>query len=362
MTVAKLKGISSMAVWEELGLESTMKSVEYHRKLGQNPPASLEDRVISSAPESVRAVLVELRERLVELDSGHVSYQRELKKLNRPWATSFAIRFAGKQPSDYPYPCQYLHALETALVEPYCRIQSGEYESAAHAIASSELLRTVVSSAALDALKHVRSQEHFIFVQWSIALEIALSLLAASIVSSLSERSSKFQTDLTYILAHEGELPERTPLQAFCDVLMRDACCASQVAFVNHLMGKGVSVELRTLQRWCAGDTSPDETLVRLIAPVVRQSAPHEILDLYDVARYVGLLGHTSGLLLEQLLPVMDEPGATEAVAPWPEFPFNCASFGDWLHLRYPVWLAYHGDLVASGANLEDFAGRTLVG
>ena len=275
---------------------------------------------------------------------------------------TFAVKFAGQGASEYPYPCQYVLSLEAALLEPSYLIQSGDYESAARVMSVSALLRSALSPEALDALKLVRSQKHFIFVQWHIALEMALSILASSIAYSLPGRSSKFNADVSRILTHDGTVPERTPLQAFCDVLMRDAGCASQVAFVNHLMEEGVSVELRTLQRWCAGETSPDETLVRLIAPVVRKQAPLEILDLYDVARFIGLLGHTSELLLEQLLPHMDEPGAEEAFAPWPEFPFNCKSFADWLSRRYPVWLKYHCDLIASGANLEDFADRTLVG
>lgn len=354
MVFLKLVGLPPRVIWQELGVESGMKSIEYHLKRGQEPPERLAEKVLSAFPESVQAELSKLKAKDKKVQKEGVA---ESDEIWRPWATFLRGRFKGVPASQYPYASQYLLALERALVRPGCLLREQQYEAAASAMLASDVLREVLSPEMVEALRAVKSKKYLAFVQAAIAIEVALSHVGAW-ASSLAVEGPAIQNDVLSLVAGNSA-EEATPLQAFFGLLLRDAGVSSQVDFANFLMEQKVPVDLRTLQRWRAGKTMPEETHIRLIARVLRPSCPDHVLDLYFVVRYLTLLGHVSEMLVNQMLPHMDMPGAASVFAPWPAFPFKCVSFTDWLRQRYPEWFDYHSNQIASGVSPLELERRT---
>lgn len=355
MVFLKLVGLPPRVIWQELGVESGMKSIEYHLKRGQEPPERLAEKVLSAFPEFVQAELSKLKAKDNKVQNEGAAGSDETW---RPWATYLRGRFKDVPASQYPYASQYLLALERALVRPGCLLREQQYEAAASAMLASDVLREVLSPEMTEALRVVKSKKHLAFVQAAIAIEVALSHVGAWAASLAAEGRPALQNDVLSLVAG-SPAEETTPLQVFFGLLLRDAGGRSQVDFANFLMEQEVPVDLRTLQRWRAGKTMPEETHIRLIARVLRPSCPDHVLDLYFVVRYLTLLGYASEVLLNQLLPHMETPGAASVFAPWPAFPFNCESFTDWLSKRYPVWFDYHNNQIASGVSPLELERRT---
>ncbi|WP_323002878.1 hypothetical protein [Denitromonas sp.] len=354
MVFLKLFGVSQRVIWRELGLESTIKSIEYHQKRGQEPPEKLAEQFISALPVSFQAALRTSRVQGKELqENGAV----EPGELWQPWATFFLGRFPDIPPSEYPYASQYLLALERALVRPSMLLQQERYVEAVSAMSCSPVLRDFMSPEVTAAMRAVTSPKRLVFVQWAIHIEVALSYIAAWGAFLPEKGRSELQHDLQLLVAGKSA-EDCTPLQVFFGLLLRDASVASQAEFVDLLNQHGVQVELRTLQRWSAGKTVPEEAYVRLIAKMLRPDNTDHILDLYDVARHLTFLGYVTETLLRRIQPHLETPGAASVFAPWPTFPFKCVSFTDWLKRRYPVWFDYHRNLIASGVSPLDLERR----
>jgi hypothetical protein len=90
------------------------------------------------------------------------------------------------------------------------------------------------------------------------------------------------------------------------------------------------------------GKTVPEQDLIRIIADKVRPDRAEQVLDVYRAMRYLTLLGHVSETYLREMAKVRNLPGAKEAFAPWPDFPFGAKTFTAWYGSRYPFWFDHH--------------------
>lgn len=346
----KLSGVSMSAAWRELGKESLVKSFEYHRRRGQQPPDRLCDALLEVLPAG--SGIREAFQSALEAARGGDETALNLLVARGKWAT-FIDGFYKEEPIQaYSYANRYVVALEAALVEPVRLIREQDFVGVTRAMESNELTALLLSAEMSHALATVTSEQRLRPVQWAISLETALSHLAAWNVSIEGKRGDAAPGDISSLF--EGPGGRRgTPGPQFYRVLMRATQQRSMMGLVNCLSdargSPSVPLAVETLKRWSAGMTLPEEALIQRIAKKCCPDHEKRLLSLLWAARYLTLLGFVTENLLARMAPYVDAPGAAELFAPWPKFPYGQSSFQSWCQQRYPFWYRYHQGRLAAG-------------
>lgn len=338
------------AVWRELGKESLVKSMEYHRRRGQPPPDKLCDALLDVLPtgsgihEAFQSALNDAR--------GGEEKALSLLVARGEWAAFLYGFYKGAPIAEYSYASRYVMALEASLVEPVRLIREQDFLGATRAMKSDELTAPLLSPEMSFALAAVTSKQRFVPVQWAITLETALSHLAASSVSIEERRGDTAGGDIYALFDGPGGR-RGTPGSQFYRILMRATQQRSMMRLVNHLSDSrgspSVPLAVETLKRWSAGKTLPEDGLIERIAKKCCPDQEERLLWLLWAARYLTLLGFVTEEILAPMAPHFDEPWAAELFAPWPTFPFGCDSFQSWCQQRYPFWYRYHQGRLAAG-------------
>lgn len=346
----KLLGVSMSAIWKELGKESVIKSIEYHRRRGQPPPTRLCNELLAVIPADT-GLREELARTLDAIERGDET------ELGRPtviaaWADFLAGYYKGRPVQEYSYANRYLLALEAAFVEPGRLIQRGEFAQAARALVREELTRPLLSPEMSFALAVVTSKNRFKLVQWAITLEASLSHLAAWSASLDADGAAEPVGDITPLFAEVSNL-RSAPGPQFFRFLMHTAKQESMMELVRYLSSdrkpSRIDINVETLKRWSAGKTLPEQGLVKLIARKCCPGQEERLLNMHWAARYLTLLGHVSETLLTGMERHRDVSGASELFAPWPTFPYGYESFESWCQNRFPFWFRYHEGRLAAG-------------
>lgn len=346
----KLSGIPMSAVWRELGKESLVKSFEYHRRRGQQPPDKLCDALLEVLPAGF-----EIREAFkAALDAARGGDEAALNLLvaRGEWATFIDGFYKGAPIEEYSYANRYVVALEAALVEPVRLIRKQDFLGVARVMESDELTAPLLSHEMSHALAAVTSLQRLGPVQWAITLETALSHLAAWSVSIEESRGDTTGGEVAALINGPGGC-RRTPGAQFYRILMQATQQKSMMGLVNRLSDSrgshSVPLAVETLKRWSAGMTLPEEELIQRIAEKCCPDQEEYLLRLLWVARYLTLLGFVTENLLTGIARHVDAPGAAELFAPWPTFPYGQSSFQSWCQQRYPFWYRYHQGRLAAG-------------
>lgn len=255
----KLSGVSVSAAWRELGKESLVKSFEYHRRRGQQPPDRLCDALLEVLPAG--SGIREAFQSALEAARGGDETALNLLVARGKWAT-FIDGFYKEEPIQaYSYANRYVVALEAALVEPVRLIREQDFVGVTRAMESNELTALLLSAEMSHALATVTSEQRLRPVQWAISLETALSHLAAWNVSIEGKRGDAAPGDISSLF--EGPGGRRgTPGPQFYRVLMRATQQRSMMGLVNCLSdargSPSVPLAVETLKRWSAGMTLPE--------------------------------------------------------------------------------------------------------
>lgn len=339
----KLSGIPVSAIWRELGKESVIKSLEYHHRLRQRIPPRLRNELLAIIP-----IGSEMRDAFQSaFDAADSGDDTELHQLNaRGHVATFLDGFhKGKPVAEYSYANRYILALEDAFVEPARLIDQGEFAEATRVLARSEIAAPLLSPEMAFALAAVTSKRRLGLAQWAIALETALSHLAAWSASLAGEDATESVGDITPLFAGETGL-HSAPGPLFFRFLMHAAKQESMMALADRLADDReplrVDVNVETLKRWSVGRTLPERGMIKLIAKKCCPDQEERLLNLHWAMRYLTLLGYVSETLLIGMARHSDIAGASALFAPWPTFPFGWDTFQTWCQKRYPFWYRYH--------------------
>ena len=346
----KLLGVSRSTVWRELGKESFVKSLEYHRRRGQPLPHKLCSEFLEVMPKGVG-----IREAFQRaLDAAHSGDETALNLLvaRGAWATFLDGFHKGAPVEGYSYANRYILALEAALVEPVRLIREGDFLGATRAMESDELTAPLLSAEMSHALAAVTTEQRLGPVQWAITLETALSHMAAWSASIEGTPGDALAGDISALVDVTAG-SRAAPGAQFYRVLMQATQQRSMMGLVNRLSdargSPSVPLAVETLKRWSAGMTLPEEELIQRIVKKCCPDQEGRILNLHWATRYLTLLGFVTENLLARMARQIDAPGATVLFAPWPTFPFGCDSFQSWCRQRYPFWYRYHQGRLAVG-------------
>ena len=348
----KVNGLAMSAVWRQLKADSIRKALDYHRDRGQKAPKRLVDRFIQLLPyEEVR------EEFQYAVDLAEHGDDSEVLRLNAQgeWGSFLRGTWFGKSVEEYPYRSRYLLALEDALAEPSDLIEQGELAAAARAMTRNELTRPLLSPEMAFALAAATSKSRFGLVQLAVTLESALSLLAAWSVDTTSDAHAKDLRDITPLFADEAG----TPGQQFYSILIRTLNCSSMGELLDRLSFEGDAFDVRTLQRWSAGETLPESDAVCRITSALCPEEADWFANMHWAMRYLTLLGHVSETVLIAVEKYRFQPGADGVLAPWPTFPFGHGSFPAWCRSRYRFWYEYHQHRLAVESLKDSTASST---
>lgn len=346
----KLLGTPMSTTWRELGKESLIKSMEYHRRRGQPLPDRLCTELLAAIPAASG-----MREPFQRaFDDARGGDERAMNALlaRGEWATFLDGYHTGATIHTYSYANRYVVALEAALAEPVRLIREGDFRQATRVLEGAELTAPLLCPDMASALAAVTSDSHLVPVQWAVTLETALSQLAAFNAGLKGRVGDESVGDISPLF--EGPAGRRgTPGPQFCRFLMRATNQKSMMALSNRLSDqrepRRVDVSVETLKRWSAGKTLPESGLIKLIVKKCCPEHEERILILHWATRYLTLLGFVTERLLASMARSIHVPGAAERFAPWPTFPFGCDRFQSWCQQRYPFWNRYHQRRLAVG-------------
>jgi hypothetical protein len=124
----KLMGVPFNKALKELGVESTVKSIKYHQKRGQDVPARLVNELLQLLPDG------EVREDFQQASSAFARGELGSEDVLGPhgeWGYILQGVWLRKADEGRSYSSHYLMTLSEALWNPEKLIQSGEFAAAA---------------------------------------------------------------------------------------------------------------------------------------------------------------------------------------------------------------------------------------
>lgn len=341
----RLSGHSMSAAWRELNAESTFKTLEYHRVRGNEPPRRVLNELIGLLrfPDAQQVFHDAFDAAARGEEPGWESLGEE-----GLWEDFLRGLWWGTPEEEIPYATQYLLSLSRALREPERHFRAEKFSDVARCLNGTELTRDLASPEILFAIAAASSRAQVVYAQWAVAMEAAISQLAAWCSGLEADECVRMKGGIAYLLAGD----ERKPgclVRQFHRWLMRESGQKSMGGMVEALSYGCVPVHLQTLKRWSSGKTLPDSTNVRNIA---RRLFPHgevRAMNLLWVLRYLSLLGFVTERLVSAIAPHLSASGARERYAPWPLFPWGYEDFHRWATARMSFWYRYHADRLAAG-------------
>lgn len=340
----KLMGVPFNKALKELGVESTVKSIKYHQKRGQDVPARLVNEMLQLLPDG--EVRKDFQQASDAFSRGELGPEDVLGP-HGEWECFLQGVWLRKTDEERSYSSHYLVTLSEALWNPEKLIQSGEFAAAARDLYRNKVTAELASPEMYFSLAAVTSRRRLVWVQWAITLETTMSLLAAWCAGMQMKSSDEITHDLTSLIADEDG--RRVGFgRSFFRFLMHVTKQKSMGSLSDHLSQVGDSIDIQTLKRWSAGQTLPDETQVRVIIQRCCPDDEERIMSMHWAMRCLSLLGYISESFVSNAVLHAKTPGAQEQCAPWPYFPFGYESFHDWAAGRLPFWCQYHLDKLAA--------------
>lgn len=341
----RLSGHSMSAAWKQLGAESTIKALEYHRDRGTEPPRRLVNELIgfmryADAKEA-------FREALDAAGRGEKPASDSFAEAGQ-WEDFLRGLWWGTPEREIPYATQYLLSLSRALRKPEGYFAAERFSDVARCLNGNELTRDLASPEVLFALAAASSRAQVACAQWAVTLEAAMSQLAAWCAGLDADEGLRMEEDIAYLLAGDEQKPG-TLVRQFHRWLMRESGQKSMGGVVEALSQRGVDIHLQTLKRWSIGKTLPDSTRVKLIVTHLCPDEEARAMNLLWALRYLSLLGYVTEKVMVAIAPHLSTPGALESYAPWPTYPWGYESFHGWAIARLRFWRRYHATRRAAG-------------
>lgn len=341
----RLSGHSVTAAWREIGAESTFKTLEYHRTRGGEPPQRLVNELIGLLryPDAQ-----EMFRRAFDAEARGDSPGWESLGEEGLWEDFLRGLWWGTPEDQRPYATTYLLSLSEALREPERHLEEEKFSEVARCLYRNKLTRDLASPEVLFALAAAPSRAQAACAQWAVALEAAMSQLAAWCAGLDADEGLRMEEDIAYLLAGDERKPG-TLVRQFHRWLMREAGQKSMGGVVEALSQCGVEIHLQTLKRWSIGKTLPDSTMVKLIVSRLCPDEEAHAMILLWALRYLSLLGYVTEKVIVAIAPHLSSPIARERYAPWPTYPWGYESFHGWAIARMRFWCRYHAARYAAG-------------
>ncbi|RQS87474.1 hypothetical protein [Burkholderia contaminans] len=262
-----------------------------------------------------------------------------------PWETFYAVR---TEPLTYSN--EYRLALERASQPAETAFRRGDYASCAQLLGMNPVLKPLVWDGAMRALTQVKDVEDIVAFQFTVAMEVELSCLAALDVQL--GIGDQVKEPIFSVLLQDMEHPDRNPPALFFQWLRQTTGLSTLAEIEARLSLAGTPVHLVTLKNWSRGRQMPTFAWLRLLVALCPNKADQQRAEwLYWGTKLLNLLGHYSTRfvkLTQRQFAEATHPAAEQHEPLWLRFPHGHSTFGDWARGRYPNWVTYHRARIAN--------------
>ncbi|KML16234.1 hypothetical protein VK92_09200 [Burkholderia sp. LK4] len=263
-----------------------------------------------------------------------------------PWETFYAVRT-----EPLTYCSDYRLAIERASRPAEAAVRRGDYASCAQLLGMNPVLKPLVWDGAMRALTQANDVEDIIAFQFSVAMEVELSCLAALDVQL--GVSDQVKEPIFSVLLQDPEHPDRNPPALFFQWIRQTTGLSTLTELEARLSLAGTPVHLVTLKNWSRGRQIPTFAWLRLLVALCPTETDRQRAEwLYWATKLLNLLGHYSTRfvkLTQRRFAVETPPAAEQEESLWLRFPHHYCTFGDWARGRYPHWIMYHRARINGG-------------
>lgn len=250
----------------------------------------------------------------------------------------------------------FILEIERACKAPLRLVQEHRFADAAAMLAEHPVMRQFLWPRALSVFSCVTEPLQLLPTQAAVALEIRLSLVALVDVTVSLKEGNNSPSCFSCLIAPEDEHP-RNPTSLFFQWLKTEVGASTINALLDKDESESGALDISTLKRWSSGSHQPHEDCLRALSAELFGDSEYEPLwNRYWASRYLNFIGYLAETFIERAssLKGTDQAGA---LVPWPELPFGYPSISSWMHVRYPVWLAYHRNRLGNPATEDGRCG-----
>jgi len=232
----------------------------------------------------------------------------------------------------------YLIAMEQASQHLLTLAAPDEWDAAVDYLSTSPVLLPLLWPGVADRVRGASALPGLLRLRVQLAWEAHLSFLAAwDVAHSKAQGGSMFSC-----LLPSRHQPGRNPSSLFCDELLRQLNAPSMGKLLARPEASLTSLNKRTVERWSAGEFSPDQATVRMLLGAfgLHQEAEQLYPQLW-CTKHLNMLGYYAEQFVEQSWHAVGS-GVPRAELARAFYPFEHETFEAWVADRYPVWLAFH--------------------
>lgn len=342
-SMIKLWGISMDRLYQAIGDPTYPKRIAYAKKHGK--PTLHEQHNLLARLEAKFGP----SEQLNNLKSifGGSDLTLALPRYSGEWAGFFYSQDSTRKAQ---YPGQsFIVALEQACVKLRLLLGKKDYSGFYESLQKDELLSNFLWPEVIAiCAKGGANEDEMLMWNSSVAMEVHLSILAAQDVdfgTAAGTPETSWFSDL--LPGSDGKKPTAKLFRW----LKTQAGTPSINKFLKdkRLLTLG-SLEESKVKRWSNGSHHPRRDFVHQISKLLFEdelNCPLRARD--DAVRLINTLGYIAQTYIELAAERCDERWQA-LFQPWPNLPFGHTNFEEWCQARYPIWLEYHRNRLATGS------------
>lgn len=327
-TFIKLMGFSMQRALTQLFGESVYKRYKY----GASSEKLLQDIAKAASKNAPEMLLTDV---LVRAAAGDTKARETLD--SKSDYTAFIEGIGGTFNTIHN---AHLLAVEAAI-QPIRRFTwSKDFSGAAKAIRADTLLQRFVPKEMLDTFDAEPTEERLALIKITSILETHLSLIAASEIQR--QVMGKLPIACFDALLPTKSIHSHSPNALFFAWFKRVSKSRSLASMARKLELAGQTINTPSLKRWNLGKVLPDQKSMKILSEVLMTKEDLESVDYMrfsaKMLNFIGHLAETTRIKAEQLIA----NGFNGNLGHWPEYPFGCNDYVEWVNTRYRYWYEFH--------------------